>query len=474
MSDLLLQPLRTVIILAFCWRGVGWTAEGPSKDGSLSGLEVHSRTSVPPETRVSPARLEALKAQLDQIKAEYEKRIRDLEAQVQQLQSQMLQAAPESQLIAASPQQAESGPIQSIPGALNPAIAVIGNFVGRADSQKVFDEGGERIDNKFNLREAEIDMRVPIDPYADGVLVASFESAAPGTFSAEVEEGYAVIKKLPFLDTPPLGLKLKVGRFRPAFGQLNILHGHDLPQTFRPLPTEEFLGAEGFIQNGISGNFFLPTPWDAASSLDATVEVLNGGGIAFSPQASARTSYLGNLRWFRTLKDVHNLQLGWSTYFHPAGNQVTSATLHGIDFTYRWKPLRLGQWKSYIFGAEWMLARRANPYGANPSTAAQTIDGMGPGGGKPKGYFVFGQLQFDRRTYAGLRWDQTDTVFNPALQRRGLTPYLSYYLSEFFRFRLNYEHRWRHLGSENGRNSVYMELNFVFGSHPAEPFWVNK
>jgi hypothetical protein len=465
MGHLLLRPLRSVMILIFCWSGVGWTAEGPSKEGSLSGLEVHSRTGAPPETRVSPARLEALKTQLDQIKVEYEKRIRDLEAQVQQLQLQMLQAVPESQLIP-SPQQAESRPVQSIPGALNPAIAVIGNFIGRADSQKVFEEGGERIDNRFNLREAEIDMRVPIDPYADGVLVASFESAVPGTYRAEVEEGYAVIKKLPFLDRPPLGLKLKAGRFRPAFGQLNILHDHDLPQTFRPLPTEEFLGAEGFIQNGISGNFFLPTPWDAASSLDATVEVLNGGDIAFLPRATARTSYLGHLRWFRTLKDVHNLQLGWSTYFHPAGNQVSSATLHGIDFTYRWKPLRQGQWKSYLFGAEWMLAPRATP--------AQAGNGTIPGGGKPKGYFAFGQAQFDRRTYAGVRWDQTDTVFNPAVQRRSLTPYLSYYFSEFFRFRLNYEHRWSYLDSENGRNSVYMELNFVFGAHPAEPFWVNK
>ena len=204
MSRLLLKPLWTVISLAFCWREVGWTAEGPTKNASPPGLEVQSGTSVPAETRVNPARLEALKTQLDQIKADYEKRIRDLEAQVQQLQLQMLQAAPESQLVAASPQ-AESQPVQSIPGALNPAIAVIGNFVGRADSQKVFEEGGERIDNKFNLREAEIDMRVAIDPYADGVLVASFESAVPGTYRAEVEEGYAVIKKLPFLDICRLG-----------------------------------------------------------------------------------------------------------------------------------------------------------------------------------------------------------------------------------------------------------------------------
>ena len=121
------------------------------------------------------------------------------------------------------------------------------------------------------------------------------------------------------------------------------------------------------------------------------------------------------MHWFRTLKDVHNLQPGWSTYFHPADNQITSATL-------------------------------------------------------PKGDFVFGQLQFDRRTHGGLRWDQTDTILDPALRRSGLTPYVSYYFNEFFRFRLSYEHRRSDLVSENGRNSVYMELNFVFGSSPSRAF----
>ena len=196
-----------------------------------------------------------------------------------------------------------------------------------------------------------------------------------------------------------------MGRFRPAFGQLNILHDHDLPQTFRPLPTEEFLGAEGFIQNGSSGNFFLPTPWDAESSLDATVEVLNGGDIAFSPQTAARTSYLGHLRWFRTLKDVHNLQLGWSTYFHPSGNQVSSAT--SMESTSRTGGNPCDRANGNHISLEqngcWL-----------PRRLRLAIDGTSPGGGKPKGYFAFGQLQFDRRTYAGVRWDQTDTLFDPA------------------------------------------------------------
>jgi carboxypeptidase family protein len=451
--------------------------------GLVVGQELEHGTSPPPRSSQVPAvssnnldsaALRALKGQIDALKAEYEKRIQGLESQLEEIQRQLLQAAPESVVEPTS--QPDGKVVQTIPGALNPAISVVGNFVGRIDNSKVFNSDLDRIDNKMNLREAEIDMRVPIDPYADGVLIASLESETPGSFTADVEEGYVNIKKLPFLDHPPLGLKLKVGRFRPAFGKLNILHTHDLPQTFRPLPTEEFLGPEGFIQNGISGNFFIPTPWDDRSSLDATIEVMNGGDIALSPAIRSRASYLGHLRWFRTFKDAHNLELGWSHYLHPSGNQVASANLDGIDFMYRWKPLRQGEWKSYLLGGEWMMARRAYPEALEPIDVARAINDAGllPGTGKPKGYSVFTQWQFDRRKYAGIRWDQTDTLFNPSLQRRSLTTYFSYYFSEFLRFRVNYEHRWSDLTTEDGRNSVFLELNWVFGSHPPEPFWVNK
>ena len=119
-------------------------------------------------------------------------------------------------------------------GALNPAITAIGNFVGRADNQKVFNLDANRLDNTLLLREGELDFRVPIDPYADGVFIPAFESDEPGKFEVDVEEAYVNLKKLPFAGTP-LGLKFQIGRFRPAFGKFNLLHTHDLPWTMRPL-----------------------------------------------------------------------------------------------------------------------------------------------------------------------------------------------------------------------------------------------
>ena len=443
--------------------------------GIIPGVLAGDLAQEPPtqrEAKPDPlAALQALQAQIESMKAEYERRLKELESQLQDLQAQMLRAGPEPE-----PTQPLAAPaqVQVTPGALNPAIGVVGNFLARADNQKLFMEDGGRIDNKLSLREAEIDMRVPVDPYADAVLIVALGAEVPGRFSADLEEGYVNIKKLPFMDRPPLGLKLKVGRFRPAFGKINILHTHDLPQSFRPLPVQEFMGEEGFIQSGISGNFFLPTPWDQKSSIDLTIQALTGGDVALSPDQQSRTAYLGHLRWFKTLGEAHNLELGWSSYYHPAGSHVSEADFHGVDFLYRWKPLRRGEWRSFLLGGEMMFARKAYPGAMEPFEVASALQGLLPGQGKPLGYTIFGQWQLDRRKYAGLRWDQTDVLYNPALQRQSVTPYFSYYFSEFLRFRLNYEHRWSDLYTENKRNSVFAELNFVFGAHPPEPFWVNK
>jgi len=401
--------------------------------------------------------LAALKAQLEALKTEYQARIGDLEKQLTEIQTQLLRL-PEPDLTPAPA--AQSAPVT--PGALNPAISVVGNFLGRADNQKVFLEDGEtRIDNLFNLREAEIDMRVPVDPFADAVLITSLESEAPGQFNTSIEEGYVNIKKLPFMQSP-LGLKFQIGRFRPAFGKSNTLHTHDLPQSTRSLVTEEFLGEEGFVSQGLSTDFFLPTPWDENESLNARVQVLTGGGLAASPDSNHRMAYLANVRWFKTLAGSHNTEAGWSTYWHPGTETTPILRLNAVDFMYRWKPFRQGEWRSYLLGGELMFSDPVR----SPSSP-ETVR-------RPLGASVFTQWQLDRRKYIGVRADHTSTIQDPALQRKSLTPYFSYYFSEFLRLRFNFERRWSEIGAENHRNTFFTELNWIFGSHPPEPFWVNK
>ena len=92
----------------------------------------------------------------------------------------------------------------------------------------------------------------------------------------------------------------------------------------------------------------------------------------------------------------------------------------------------------------------------------------------PMGWFAFAQPQLSRNLYLGVRYDATQSIVDDTLERRAVSGWLSWYTSEFLRFRVGYERRFSDLQSEDGRDSVFAELNFVLGAHPTEPFWVNR
>src|SRR5688572_12184770 len=111
----------------------------------------------------------------------------------------------------------------------NPRITVIGDFLWRFDDDKVFvdnDPTEPRIDDTLNVREVELDLRASVDPFVDGVAILAIESEFPGDFAVAIEEFYGVVKSLPLplWEEPPLGTKIKVGRFRTEFGLNNKSH----------------------------------------------------------------------------------------------------------------------------------------------------------------------------------------------------------------------------------------------------------
>jgi hypothetical protein len=331
---------------------------------------------------------------------------------------------------------------------LNPAITLFGNFLWRLDDQPVFTEEGDAIDDTVNMREVEVDFRASIDPYADGVAIFSFESEAPGEVEVGVEEFYVNVKSLPvgFWERPPLGAKLKFGRFRTEFGRNNRLHLHDLPQSDRPLVMEEFLGEEGHIANGGSTTVFLPSPGETA--LELTLQAFQGGGLQISPDRT-HPAYLANLRWFLPLGDAHSFDVSL------IGFTGSGADVASVDFLYRWKPLQQGESRSVVVGGQAFYADQDE---------ATT----------PFGYSAWGQVQLLKPLYVGVRWDQTDFLDDDSLERRQATPYVTYYLSEFFRARASFQRTWSDNAAEDGLDTFLLELNVIFGSHPAEPFWVNK
>jgi hypothetical protein len=348
----------------------------------------------------------------------------------------------------------------SLMNALNPAITVFGNFTGRIDTDTVTNDEGDNVDDRFNLREVGIDFRAAIDPWADGTVVVALESESPGEYEVTVEEGYATLKALPGLESVPLGLRLSAGRFRPEFGRMNQIHTHDLPQTTRPRSLKTFLGEEGFVENGIKAEAYIPTPGES-NSLAASLAVLNGGSIAVGEDNDGEDmAYLGHLEWFWDLGRGHDLEIGSSIYSGKADEAGDLDTrLYGGDVTYSWKPYRQGRFRSFLLGAELYVADNEE---------------VGGGDSNPLGYYVWSQYQLDRNNYLGVRYDFTEQLDDEDAETDSYAAFWTHYTTEFLRLRVGYEYSESDVPELDELGTAWFELNFVFGSHPVEPYWVNR
>jgi hypothetical protein len=342
------------------------------------------------------------------------------------------------------------------PNVFNPGLTVFGNTVMRLDDRPAFvddDPAEGRLDDRFHFREVELDFRAAIDPWADGVVLLAIGSEVPGEFATELEEGYVLLKRVPVLEAAPGGLKLQVGRFRPEFGRFNQIHLHDLPQPTYPRALGTFLGPEGLVQEGVSAQFFLPIGGES-SSAQATLAVMDGGGLPIAEDVEGSSiASLARVKWFQELGDASHVELGVSALENDSDHQ-----LYGFDATYKWTPPASGQWNSFLIGGELFQSRLDDP----------------ALGDDPMGWYLWSQFQIDRNLYVGARHDHTETVTDASLSTSATGIYLTYYTTEFLRLRLGGEHVESDLPELDGLDSAVLEVNFVFGSHPVEPYWVNR
>ncbi len=397
------------------------------------------------QTPQQPGETEQLRQRLDALQQAHDRDLADLNQRIDQLEDELAQAKTA----------ANKPPTQSL-GAFNPAITAFGNLLARSDDRAVFqddDPSKPRIGDRMALREMELDFRAPIDPWADGVLIASLGEEAPDEYKADVEEGYVLLKKLPFSDSAPGGLKLQIGRFRPAFGRLNTIHLHDLPQSSYPRALQNVLGPEGLVANGISGRFFLPKPGEN-DSLEGTFAFLDGGNLPVAGrESSSDVALLAHLSWYHDYQDGRDLELGISGWSSDAQHQLL-----GLDWTYRWKPYVAGEWKSFLVGGELFHSETSDAALDSHST----------------GVDLWAQHQLDQNLYVGLRFDWLQSLEDASQETRTLGAFVTYYTTEFLRFRLGCEHTSSSIERLDSLDSLFLEINFIYGSHPAEPYWVNR
>ena len=352
--------------------------------------------------------------------------------------------------------------------ALNPQITVFFDTGGSLSS-----EGRNNALNRFNLREVELDLRAAISPSVDGVLIVALgeeieiEPSGDVTIDREVdvEEGYLHFHTLPH------DLALKVGKFRNVFGRNNLLHTHDLPQVTRPLALQSFFGPEGLATIGASLSWLVPNPWD--QYVEATVEVVNADGGHESPilggSNAENPAVLAHIKLFRDVSETGTVEVGGSYLFsHTSSDTDFDAHVFGLDLTYQWTHPDPARFRSVVVQGEVFFSHNDVDRGPFFSFRNDSV-----------GAYAFAQYQFDRNWYLGVRGDYTEF---PNSASRGaddsdvaVSPYVTWYLSEFLRARLEYQHRWldRERGSAD-EDALFLQFTGVIGAHPPHPYWVHR
>jgi hypothetical protein len=341
----------------------------------------------------------------------------------------------------------------------NPRLTVIGDVLGRwsvGSHERV--EDGIDLDDRISLREMELDLRADIDPYAKGVAILAFEEESPGEYAATLEEGYLTLEAL------PAGFRAQIGRFRVPFGRINTLHIHDLPQPEYPLALQDIFGEEGFAENGVLVSWLAPK-----FPLELTVALLNGeNDVAFAGTNSDDPVWLGRAEYFIQITDDIFTSVGTSFLFgyNDAPDPLTDlpseaqqeTQVWGADvlFKWRWNELRSVAVQGEVYNLKKELTgARDHAFGAYGYLQVQPLD----------------------RWYLGLKYDWSD--YDEQVEdadQWAVSAFVSYYTTEFLRFRVGYEHRERSTtnGGQPDLDTILFQITFVFGSHPAEPFWVNR
>jgi hypothetical protein len=396
-----------------------------------------------------------------------EERIKSLEAEVQTLKSQqaaspvpgtpapgtpapaVAQAPPPAPVeqSAPVPQPTLGGVGGGAAKALNPDIAVIGDFLGAAGN------GAGHGTPALEMHESELALQAILDPYARADFFISF-----GEHGVDLEEGFVTFPALPG------HFQLRVGKMRAAFGKVNTLHNHVLPWTDRPLVTNNLVGGEDGIDDaGLALSRVFAGP--KGTFLEGTAQIFRGDSDnLFHAFRRSDVSTVEHFRAYRDITESTNLDIGasYSRGHSFIGSDIVDQ-LYGVDATVRWKPLRRAIYHSFLGRSEFIWSRFDQHH---PIFQRRDLVNT------PFGYYVSGDYQFARRWFIGGRFDRSERVngtnIASLLQDTGGSLVLTYWPSEFSQIRGQLRHT--SYGEHLMANEFLFQFQFSIGAHGAHPF----
>jgi hypothetical protein len=350
-------------------------------------------------------------------------------------------------------------------------IGVAGDFVGNLTESNVEKAGGGTfagLENRFFPREVELSLFGQIDPYASAVVrIEAGEEDRAGELAVHLAEANLTLLTLPF------GTQAKLGLVRNRYGYSNEFHAHDLPWVDRPNVMRIFFGEEGLNETGLEGTIVPDLPF----YLQGLVGVFNGDNEeAFGLGTLRAPLVTGRVRTFFELGSEHGIQLGMSVANGQTSDRLP-ATILGWDGRYKYRPDGWLHPLVTVTGEALYSLRKVN--------VEVDSDGDGVTDSQDRrqrnhwGWYLGGEVQPWRRVAGGVRFDWSQYPADPGYEW-SVEPYVTFWPSEFLRFRLAYKRTDRSTqtrdqfnlngGSARTVDELLFQATFILGAHPAHPF----
>jgi len=338
---------------------------------------------------------------------------------------------------------------------LNPEIGLVASIQANSTQSREDEEGNDTI----ALKEAELSISQYVDPFSrlDGIIA----------FNDNLEEQNVDIEELYYTHWGiPLGFRGQIGKFRSKIGKQNLLHMHQLDTVDYPLVIRDFFGEEGLASSGARLQNLIPNPWDIP--VEVTGEVLRGNnGTSFSG-ISRRPIFNSHVSTFFQTSENTNLELGGTAIFgdenpaviafeedalsdpeiSEAGSDKYGVRVFGADATFKWDlpEGRSIKWQNEIY----FQNRGSNTRHTNLF---------------PWGFYSLIDHRISKRFSAGVRVDYVEPLDFVDHNTVGISPYLTFWQSEFADFRLQYSHTRPADGALEPNHEVFLKANVLIGAH---------
>lgn len=338
---------------------------------------------------------------------------------------------------------------------LNPNISFGMDFFGGVSSSKatsISDPNDVNYGNNgFYLREAQLSLVAPLDPFTRG---KAFISASSEGFV--VDEVY-----LEWLNLP-LNLNLKAGVFKSEFGFLNRYHDHALPQFDRPRALVNLFGLGGLGGTGMAFNFMLPSVIAHASSLDFSV-VYGSNPQSFSSEADPGFAYTGQFLNYYDLSPGSYLEIRLSG---AAGkNDLVEGEyksyIGSAGFAYKWAPVGREKYRTLEWKTEFLYS----------------LHQQNDGDSRSLGFYSSIQNKLSSRIWLGGRIDYSELPYDPSQNEWAYTLNFDFWQSEFVLTRFQYQYSDRNMvdrtempGPYPSDHSFIIQVAWAMGPHKHEAY----